>query len=691
MADDNSTDFKLNLDSSEFIASAKEAQEAISSIGDVESLSALLPAIASIGLAFAPIIVSVLAVKEAFDATFDAENIRAVGAQFEILSKQAGSVSSTLIEGLKESSKGWIDETSLMQDANKALAGLQISGESLVGIMDMARKTAAIMGGSVEENFQAIARAVETGSTRQLRHLGIIIDQQKAYKDYAVSIGVTVDALSQAGKQQAIYDALMEQNAGKFAGINTNIKENANNWQIAKAAMKEFWESVTLGIDSVFGPMVTKFVSGMASIAQALKFAGIKAFGTEAQKAGQDAQWLGDHLKYVQEQIAKFKFDEKSVNPEVVANAKIQLAELNKELQMTEQQLNVMKSKSAGAEVYGPPSGAAASQALPDKVDKDKLLTQQAKFNADMGKLNQQKNQLDAQMTAQQVKDMTTVEEATKLYNKQLEDAEAEYNQKIAQIWAERAKIKAQAQKGEITGAQAVAQYKALNDQEVKLNQLKNKAIEKDDAALAQMQQQALDNYVKKSETAYDGVARAFQATAQKNKMAMSDMGKFGESAVAAFSSSAVSNIQAFGAGTKSATDAVEGMFASMAGQMASQYGEMMMLASIWPPNPVGFAAGVALIALGGMLSSIGGGSSSSSGSTASVGSPSSSPISVDNPTSNTPLTQSDQQAAPQKSVTLQVMGNVFDSSNTQRWLVDQIRAASDATDFTIQSVGGGF
>jgi hypothetical protein len=32
----------------------------------------------------------------------------------------------------------------------------------------------------------------------------------------------------------------------------------------------------------------------------------------------------------------------------------------------------------------------------------------------------------------------------------------------------------------------------------------------------------------------------------------------------------------------------------------------------------------------------------------------------------------------------------MFGSDDTRRWLVDQIRASSDATDFKIQSVGGG-
>ena len=625
MADDTSSDtFRLDLDASAFVDEVLRAQTSISQLGNSEALSGLVEGFLSAGAAVGALGVALFAAKEAADLIFDAERIQQVNAEFETLSRNAGVYSDTLKAGLVESSKGWVDETTLMQAANKAMIGLEVGVDKLPDLMKIAQQATAVMGGTAVDNFNMIAKAVESGNTRQLRHLGIIIDQQKAYRDFATSMGITVNELSQAGKQQAVLNAVLEQGNEKLPKGSDDLLRFTSIWNQFKTTVTEVKEGLTL----LFYQAITPVLEGVGKIAKAYSDLQTKLvnFGVSIGKlyrggTTEASKGLGD-LHKADDQLAQQEITHEKISKDIF-------------------------------------------------VDKVKRAKDEADFKKELASIDQQ-------LLQQELGNMTSVEEATRVYHAQLAQQGAAVQAQIDQV---RAKVAA----GTLTQAQA--------DQEiVKLNELKNKKMEADDAQLHQLQSQALDQYVAHSETAFDGIGRAFSATAQKNKIAMSDMGTFGSNTVAAFSKSATSNIQAWGAGTKSATQAIEGMFAGMAGDMASQYGQMMMLAAIWPPNPPAFAAGVALVALGGYLSSLGGGGSTTSSAasvaapTAQVAIPPATGVATQAPTSAAATTA----ANGPNSVNLIIQGHMFANDQTARWIVDQVRSAADATDFKIQSVGGG-
>jgi hypothetical protein len=197
------------------------------------------------------------------------------------------------------------------------------------------------------------------------------------------------------------------------------------------------------------------------------------------------------------------------------------------------------------------------------------------------------------------------------------------------------------------------------------------------------MRIKALDNYLHHSESVADGVGRAFKVMSDKNKIALGDFGAMGEKVSTSFGSHMSSAFKDIGSGAKSATDALGGAFKGMVGDMASQYGEMEFLASIWPPNPAGLAAGAALMTLGGFLSGSGGGSSAS-GIDTSGGSSSGASSSVSSTDSG--LSANAAQTTPQKSTTLVINGPIMNNDQTARWLTDAVRRASDSSAFTIQA-----
>lgn len=672
---DNTTLMKLDLDAASFIENGLKAKDTFSSIFNTESLQAAGEQLVEFGATAGVIAAAFYAAKAAVDLVFDAENIRMVNAQFEQLTQNAGVYADELKSGLQEASKGWVDDTELMKLANKAMVELQTGVDKLPEIMDLARKSVSVMGGDIKDRFDEITRAVATGNARGLRAVGIYIDQNKALSDYAKSIGATVDTLSKAGQQQAILNAALEYGKNKLAGQNEDIRHAQNSWAQFKVAIKEIGETFTLVFDSIMGPTVRRAIDLLADMAKSTKNVALGVFGDDAQKAEARISSLNDMIAIQNRSISEMKAK--------IASGKLSdtwVKYFTQDIEVAEQRIAKFKAeiadakaKAKGGEEAGRGPAGGTPRADASKIDQEKMLEQETKFKKDMESIHHD-------IQNEEIQGMDSVAEATKLYNQQrLADVEKIESQ-IKQIQAAAATGKT------ITQKQADAEI-------AKLNQLKNLKMMQDDAALAKLQAQALDNYLAHSENVAQGIGRTFQVTAQKNKMAMQDFGAFGTKSVDSFSSHATSSLQAFGAGSKSAADAAASAFGGMVGDMATHYGEMLLLSSIWPPNPVGMAAGAALIALGGFLGSLGGGSAASS--TAGVSQTAmmntAAAENYTNPGGGTPLSGSENNSAPQKNVTLVVQGHMMMNDHTQKWLVDQIRAASDATGFTVQSVNGGF
>lgn len=626
MADNNETDvFKIDLDITAFLEKSLEAKGAIADLGNAESLSALTEGLLSAGAAVGAIGAAIFAWKEGFELILDAEKIAQVNQQFDILAGNAGLFGDKLKEALKDASKGWVDDVTLMQSANKALVELETGYEKIPALMELARKATQVMGGDTVQNFEAITRAVASGQTRQLRSLGLIVDQQKAYQDYAASIGVTSEELSQAGRQQAILNAVLEQSKTKFGDQIQDVRVVTNEWNKFKAQIIEFKDAFAQAFYNVVVPAAN---AGIAAIKKYFEFE-------------QKAVDLGS--RFVQ------------WNKELIFGVQARASGMG-ELQKAENAVAQAEQKRMEAHKANP-------------VDPAKRAKQEADVKKELAAL-------DGQIVNEQTQYLETVEEATKAYYQSLAQEGAKVQSEIDQVRAKLAQ-------GQITSAQA-------NQEITRLNTLKNLKMQKDDQALWNAQDKALQRYVQNSESAFDAVGRTFKKNALEAQHDIANGMKFGEGAVKSFSQRSVSSIEAWGAGTKSATDAIEGMFAGMAGDMASQYGEMMMLAAVWPPNPPAFAAGVALVALGGFLKGIAGGGGASTPSS-SAGAPGAVPtLTQDTTSAPGPAGAAAQTAVQQKSMTLIVQGHVLSGDQSARWLVEQIRNAADVTDFKIQSVGGG-
>lgn len=720
---ENESKYTLNLDAEQFTAAANKAAGALTGIGEAgESIGKLIETLEVMGGALGILTVAFLGVGAAFKSVFRAEEIEATTRQFDMLATSANVFAGDLKKGLEEASKGWVDSTELMQHANKSMSELEVGAEKLPEVMDLARKASQVMGTDFMATFDAMSQAVATGNTRGLRHLGIVIDQNKAYRDYAASIGGTVETLSLAGKQQAVMNALLEQGNQKFQGQGEELKKNTSLWLQFKTTLKEFGDILAIILAKFSSPVIGDFFEKINKGLTGLKHSMQDAFhiGNATDQAAAHVAVLKDKVLSAQEAIAaaskaiKIGGDPASMQMQqkLIDDSTQKLKEYEaelKKLDATEKKLEADREVIAGK-----------AKAAPSSLDPEKVKKQAADIQKEVANLDKELAGLDKQLTAEEIKDMQTVEQANKLYSQKRVQEAAATQVKISEVEAKQAEIRAKAAAGTIkrasaeelaeynklkanemavlkkTDSQEIAELKRTHNQIVQLNKIKVKQLEQDDAELAAMQRQALDNYQQHSENVFQGVGRAFETEAQRMKMEISDAALFGTNAMNAFKDNSISALEAWGSGTKSAADAAKGAFFGMIGQVAEQYGSMLIMMGIGSLNPGEVAIGAALVAFGAYLKSLGGSSGSTSfgggGGSYSGGAVTGGGGDMSGGLGNTPLPAqaANQTQQPPSGVHIVVQGSVFDTEATRVRMADLVRGAQDSTDFSIQKVGGG-
>jgi len=150
-----------------------------------------------------------IAFKKAFDFAEEAAKFDQQQQAFANLAASHGQNAQSMISGLKAMSGQTLSTAAIMESAGKAMV-LGIPAEQLSEMMEIARASARITGDSVQKSFEDIALGVGRGSKMILDNLGIIVNTDEAYKEYARTLGITVDKLTEAQKKQAFTNATMK-------------------------------------------------------------------------------------------------------------------------------------------------------------------------------------------------------------------------------------------------------------------------------------------------------------------------------------------------------------------------------------------------------------------------------------------------------------------------------------------------
>lgn len=743
MSDDsNNIEFSLDLDAKDFTETMGSIKEALDKLGESGSFDKLVEGMTGVMTEVAIITVAFAVLKETFDAVFDAEKIKAVNAQFEILGTNAGLATDELRKGLVDAAGGFVAETELIQGANQAIVKMGASAAQLPALMELARKSSLVMGTDVMTTFNNLAQAVASGSQRLLKQQGIMLDTTKVYKDYANSIGVAVDSLSEAGKQQAMMNAVIEKGGQSFAGIDTNVQTATNSWKQLKVSIAEMGDTAVLAFDRLAGPSVRAF---LGNVAESVKYLGLvlkSEIGTGAEAAGAQMELLEKKIATTKQRIDEATKSQNEWSAAFGGGAsKEEVTDLTNELKGYETELGKVKKAQTDSANYGPPlppKGAAAPEET-TSVDQDKKRALTAKFEQEMLKLREQR--IDQQLKLSQSetetdalldqKKVTTAQEMEAKIKSIRESAALDSSQKaqmevverqqaqakIMQIEEERNKKHLELVQERINAADSEDKYEELYAEKKKLldaqyeqekaqliqNELlnqeqKNQALEQmqaqHEAKMSQMQAQSMaeqnkviDNYVNHSTGAADAFARGFASASMKAKNSLTNFGAQGAAVSGMLTSHMSTAFMEMGEGSKKGSAIMKEAMLGMIGDIAQYYGTMMLAAGIFPPNPAALAGGAALLVLAGYLKSKSGGGMTSSGG-GSIGGGSAdlgAPAMQATDTSSSMAQQNQQQ---QKNVSLVVQGNYFDTDQTRTRLTELVRESLDSTDFSVRKIG---
>lgn len=668
--------FRLDLDTDDFIEAIKSSADALDKLGKKsESLDAIVTSIGTATKLLGAMTIAFVAAKTALDWTEEAESIRQLGAEFESLTEQFGLSASALEQGLQKASAGTISETELLKLANKAIIELGDNAKDLPAVMELARKAAAAFGGTAASNFEAINQAIASGNTRMLKHIGIKIDAQKVEIDYAKSIGTTVDALSQSGKQAAIMAAVLKQGSEQFKNVNADALQTQTSLQVIKSSLSDVGEAFVLAFEKLAGPAVKYFVTQLKYGAQWMK----KAFSPDTIDDFNNK--LNSQLDQTQQKLMDLyqrmdtlnrggsildRLTTSSTIDEKKQTIQVQIDQAKKAIE----QINAEKMKLMEQNT---PAGGESPETKQSKVDLDKQLAQQTAFNKDVQKLRDET--LKAAIAGE--KSLADVE---RNYTQQREQVEEDYQQKISEL-------KAKATMGKISPAQ-------MAQAEILLEQLKNQQIINLDKDLTDRKVAALERFSETSQSAQATFIAGWDAAALKATKEMQNFSSIGGAAFSTINSRASEAFKSIGNGSKTAGQAMQAFFVGAIADMATKQGELFLmqgigrLAQSYGADPTGYtliAEGGGLIALGALLGSAGSSSTSSSGGSAGV----STSTPTDAGGGNGGVAAPDaSNVTPGKNVTVQIMGHLFETDETKQRLMEMIRQESDATSFNYNQIG---
>lgn len=203
------------------------------------------------------------------DAVREAAGLEALSMAFDNL-RQSSTLS---LEALQEAARGTVSQIDLVASANKAMM-LGIDPNHLPKLMEMARRAAVAMGISTTQAFQDISTGIGRQSRMILDNLGIVIDSNQAYEDYAGTLGKTVSELTEAERKQAYLNAVLKVGEDQARRLGDQTGSLSESQQRLTAAT----DDIVASIGSLFLPVVKALVDVLAFAAQGVHFL-IDAFG----------------------------------------------------------------------------------------------------------------------------------------------------------------------------------------------------------------------------------------------------------------------------------------------------------------------------------------------------------------------------------------------------------------------------
>jgi prefoldin subunit 5 len=190
-----------------------------------------------------------------------AEQIGQKGALERNLTAQGIAINEFVGE-LKRLSDNQIATNELILSSNRALK-LGIQADDLPKLMTVAANAAVELGISTTQAFADITTGIGRASPLILDNLGIVVDANQVYGDFAASIGVSTEALTKQQRTIALTKAVVEGASGAIEDFSSKQDDLTRNINRAKAA----FDNLTSSAGQVGGGLVELAAGGLGVVA----------------------------------------------------------------------------------------------------------------------------------------------------------------------------------------------------------------------------------------------------------------------------------------------------------------------------------------------------------------------------------------------------------------------------------------
>jgi hypothetical protein len=286
-----------------FKANTKPAEEATDSF-----FSGLTNSFTEINSGLELINKSIYAITKASQAMVDfaktGEEIAAIGTRFELIAKQAGLVPEALASEIERAVGGTVDMEDALKAATGAIVSLEAGANRLPELFEIAKKSAALFGGDAIERFEQLNLAIASGTTRSLKQIGIIINAESVFKNYAKGLDITADKLTIAEKQQALLNAVIDKGSESFKNINTSLTPIAENLKRQSVALKELGDTGATAFNRLFGDVIAAKISQFTKFLEVLNIKLGEVLIDKAPTAAENLKLLTNSLDQLQASFA---------------------------------------------------------------------------------------------------------------------------------------------------------------------------------------------------------------------------------------------------------------------------------------------------------------------------------------------------------------------------------------------------
>lgn len=176
-----------------------------------------------------------------------------------------------VLQNLRQQTRGTVSDFDLMRLATLAFQGTSQEFKDAVAgdfgvVLDVTQRVAQATGRSADEIREKFVRGLRTGRAALLDDVGVVIDAEKAYREYAKSVGIAAGALTEDQKQAAKATEAIRQlkDIGLELGEVNPVLENL---QKPFVAIRNALDRFGLAIQPLFEQFSAAF-GGMASIIQ---------------------------------------------------------------------------------------------------------------------------------------------------------------------------------------------------------------------------------------------------------------------------------------------------------------------------------------------------------------------------------------------------------------------------------------